>query len=193
MAGTAHKLMTPEEFFVWQLGQEDRFELVEGVPVKMMAGASEMHDQIVINIIATLHTQLRGTRCRPATADLALRTRINSRRRGDVVVTCGEPPKPDVYEALEPKLVAEVLSPSNAGIGWQRKLEEYRRLQGLQYILLVESRFVGATLYTRDATGHWQTADYDALDGLLELPDIGCRLAMKDIYEGLTFAEAAPG
>ena len=36
----ANKTMTVEAFFEWQLGQEDRYELVEGLPAKMMAGAS---------------------------------------------------------------------------------------------------------------------------------------------------------
>ncbi|MBS0241032.1 MAG: hypothetical protein JSS20_02565 [Proteobacteria bacterium] len=45
MASTDAKLMTPEEFFVWQQRQDDRYELVEGVPVilrdplTMMTGA----------------------------------------------------------------------------------------------------------------------------------------------------------
>jgi Uma2 family endonuclease len=109
--------MTPEEFFQWQLGQEDRYELVDGFPVKMMTGASERHDRIVVNIIAGLHAQLRGTRCRPVTDDVAVRTRINSLRRPDITVTCGEA-RDDSYEAQEPKMIVEVLSPSNAGVAW---------------------------------------------------------------------------
>ena len=35
MTRTASTLMTVEEFFVWQQSQEDRYELVEGVPVIM--------------------------------------------------------------------------------------------------------------------------------------------------------------
>ena len=63
MAETASRLMTPEEFFHWQMGQEDLYELVDGVPVKMlkmMTGASVQHDLVVVNIIA-LRIQLRGS------------------------------------------------------------------------------------------------------------------------------------
>jgi hypothetical protein len=50
MAETALKPMTPEEFFRWQLEQEERYELVDGFPVRMETGASERHDRIVVNI-----------------------------------------------------------------------------------------------------------------------------------------------
>ena len=32
-----------------------------------------------------------------------------------------------LYEAQDPRMVVEVLSPSNQGLSWQRKFEEYRQ------------------------------------------------------------------
>jgi Uma2 family endonuclease len=187
-AEKAEKPMSAEEFFGWQEQQEDRYELVEGFPVKMMTGASNFHDTILVNIVASLHAQLRGSRCRATTPDTAVRTRIRSIRRPDVTVTCDEP-RPDSYEAGKPRLVVEVLSPSNAGRAWQRKLDEYFRREGLAYLLLVDSEAVGATLYTR--TGEtWDPADYDAREDVIEMPEIGCRLALRDVYEGLEFAQS---
>ncbi len=84
MAGAAPQLMEADEFLVWCLDQEARYELIEGVPVEMMAGASEVHDRVVVNIISLLNAQLRGSDYRPTTADIALRTRIRSARRPDV-------------------------------------------------------------------------------------------------------------
>ncbi len=72
MPTTATQLMTIDEFFVWQQGHEDRYELVEGVPVKLMTGASEVHDVVVTNVLAALHGQLRGKPCRSHTADLVM-------------------------------------------------------------------------------------------------------------------------
>jgi Uma2 family endonuclease len=155
-----------------------------------MTGASERHDIIVVNIIAGLRGQLRGTRCRPVTDDVAVRTRIKTVRRPEITVTCGEA-RDNSYEAQEPKMIVEVLSPSNAGVAWQRKLEEYRRLQGLAYILLVDTRRPDATLLQRVAT-EWEPIDADDLGAAFELPAIGCRLAMRDVYEDVTFEEAGP-
>ena len=201
MAGAALRLMEADEFLVWSLGQEARYELVDGVPVEMktdgaplemMAGASSVHDTIVPNIIASLHGQLRGTSCRATTADTALRTRIRGFRRPDVTVTC-DPPRPDVYEALQPRLAVEVLSPSNKGVAWDRKMREYRRHEALQYILLVDSEVVGVTLYARTSDG-WADSDFEKLADVVDLPEIGCRLSLSDIYEatGLTEPDERP-
>src|SRR5579885_3014743 len=54
--------MSQEEFLAWQERQERLYELVDGVPVlplKMMTGASQAHDRILVNVIAALHRQLR--------------------------------------------------------------------------------------------------------------------------------------
>jgi Uma2 family endonuclease len=193
MAGAALRLMEADEFLVWSLDQETRYELVEGVPVEMMTGASGLHDLIVTNIIAALKSQLRGGPCRPTTADIAVRTRIRSVRRPDVTVTC-DPPRGDVYEAIEPKLVVEVLSPSNKGVAWDRKMREYRRMTNMDYILLVDSETVAATLYSREGSD-WNDVDGETRDDVLEFPKLGCRLTMTDIYDGtgLTPAPVAEG
>ncbi len=202
MTNTVQSLMTTEDFLRWCLDQDDRYELVDGVPVRieeeimtpdgprMMTGASDVHDRIVVNIIAALHAQLRGKPCRPATADLAVRTKIRSVRRPDVTVTC-DPPLGNRYE-VSPKLIVEVLSPSNRGVPWQRKLDEYWRLDAARYVLLVEQRPPRAVLYARTGAT-WDSIDAEALADVFELPDIGCRLAMADIYEGLELsAERIP-
>jgi hypothetical protein len=66
MAATAPKPMTPEQFFRWQRGQVDLYELVAGPPVKA-SGANERLDRIVVNMIFALGTQLRDTRYWPVT------------------------------------------------------------------------------------------------------------------------------
>jgi Uma2 family endonuclease len=74
-------------------------------------------------------------------------------------------------------------------VAWQRKLEEYRRLHGLAYILLVDARRPEATLLQQTAT-EWEPIDADDLDANFDLPAIGCRLAMRDIYVDVTFEHA---
>jgi Uma2 family endonuclease len=187
MSNTATKLMDPDEFLIWCLDQEERYELIDGIPVEMMAGASGMHDRIVVNLIMSLGNQLRGKPYRPTTADTALRTRIRSVRRPDVMVTC-DPPRDDVYEAVDPRLAIEVLSKSNVGVPWDRKLKEYRRHEKLEYILLVDSAIVAVTLYQRTATG-WDDVDADRLADVIALPKIGCTLSLGDIYDGTGLLE----
>lgn len=186
MNALASPLMTPDEFLLWCLDQDERYELVDGVPVEMMAGASNRHDLIVINAIGELRSQLRGTPCRPATADIAVGTKRRSFRRPDVSVTC-DPPSPDTYDAKLARMLIEVLSPSNTGVAWQRKLDEYRQREGLDYILLIESEGIAARLYHRTAGGVWDTTDYDDLEAVIDLPAIGCKLLMSELYRDVEF------
>ena len=126
-----------------------------------------------------------GRPCWAATADLAIRTRIRRYRRADVIVTC-DPVLRNRYDADDIKLVVEVLSPSNEGVAWQTKLDEYRSLKGLTYILLVNTKVPAAFLLTQDA-GSWTPCNIDGLTAAVELPAMTCRLPMADIYEGVPF------
>lgn len=189
MVETASRLMTPEEFFQWQMGQEDLYELVDGVPVKMlkmMTGASAQHDLVVVNIIALLRTQLRESGCRPTTDDLALRTNIRSLRRPDVTVECGELVR-DTFETREPKLVVEVLSPSTTNIDRFRKLDEYKRHPSLSYILLIDTFSPEATLYRREGGDDWSAENFEGLDATIALPLVGVSLPLREVFEGLSF------
>jgi Uma2 family endonuclease len=108
MADAARKLMTVDEFHLWCEHQDDRYELVDGVAVLLrgMAGASDPHDAIVVNLIGTLFNQLAGTPCRPSTADKVLRTAINCVRRPDVTIECS-PVTPKTFELRNPVAVFE--------------------------------------------------------------------------------------
>lgn len=188
MADPARLRMTPEEFFEWQLRQDGLYELVDGVPVphvKMMTGASVQHDRATVNVIISLGVQLRGSGCRPTTDDIAFRTGIATIRRPDVTIERGDLIR-DTYENRAPRLVVEVLSPSTANIDRFRKLDEYRRHPTLADILLVETRFPGAVLYRREGET-WTEENFTTLDAAIDLPAIGARLALADIYTEVTF------
>lgn len=177
--------MTVDEFFAWQAEQDERYELVDGYPVphRMMTGASNFHDSVVVNCIVALGVQLRGTRCRVATSDTALRTSIRGLRRPDVTVDCA-PPRDGSYESHRPTLAVEVFSPSTKRIDQLRKLEEYKRLPTLVYILFAEPDVPQVLLLTRAADG-WSDEAFAGLDAAIELPGIGARLALADMYAGI--------
>jgi hypothetical protein len=65
------KLMNGDQFLDWRQDQPGRWELVSGTPVRMMAGAKQRHDRIVVNLIADLRNALRGSKWRPWSADIA--------------------------------------------------------------------------------------------------------------------------
>ncbi len=109
MTDMAPRRWTVDEFFAWQEQQAERYELVDGFPLRMMAGAKNVHDDIVVNVLTELRNQLRGSGCRPFTGDGSVETKPGQIRRLDIGVDCGRR-DPNATKASSARVVAEVLS-----------------------------------------------------------------------------------
>ncbi|MCQ8782305.1 Uma2 family endonuclease [Mangrovibrevibacter kandeliae] len=178
-----------ETFFRWQTEQEGRYELVGGYPLKMMTGASQRHDVIVTNLLIALGNRLRGGRCRPFTADGSVETLPGQIRRPDVGVDCGRL-DPDGFAATAPTVVFEVLSPSTRDFDRLRKVVEYKRVETMQHIVIIEPRQPLMTIWSRGPAGDWSPQSIMGLDGALDLPAIGIAIPLREIYDRLSFEEA---
>ena len=187
MAEPARRRMTPDEFFAWQVTQEELYELVDGVPVlpaKAMTGATKRHDLVVVNAIIALGTKLRGGPCRPMTDDIASMMSNANIRRPDLTVECGEFDERSTRSA-GPVLVLEVLSPSTETIDRFVKLEEYKALPSLRHILIASPTTPHVIHYSRaDERDAWSALSHIGLDSTIGLPAIGCSLALSELYEG---------
>lgn len=179
--------MTVEEFFEWQQSQDRNYELVDGVPVltvKAMTGASDRHDAVTVNAIVSLGNRLRGKPCRPRTDDRAVRT-FRGTRRPDVLIECG---KPDIksWEAADPRVIIEVLSPSTTRYDRFQKLEEYKLLPAVKVILLVDTEAPRVTVWRRGENG-WGYEDLAGLETIIRLPEIEAELPFAELYADLSF------
>jgi Uma2 family endonuclease len=189
MAEPQLRRMTQDEFLAWQEHQDRLYELVDGIPVlplKMMTGASQAHDRVVVNIIAALHRQLRGTPCRPTTDDLAVRVPAGNIRRPDVAVECGQTERRELA-VREPRVVIEVLSPSTMSFDRIRKLPEYQTIASVVHILLVDTERPRVDVLSRTAEGRFVQSQHDGLDARIDLSAIRASLSLADVFEGLEF------
>jgi len=177
--------MTVDQFFAWQEGRAERYELVNGQPLRMMAGAKNVHDDIVVNLVGELRAQVRGSGCRPFTGDGSVETRPGQIRRPDVGVDCGQR-DPNGTKAALPRLVVEVLSPSTRDFDTFKKLDEYKEIDSLEYIVLVEPNEPVVFFWRRNARA-WIEAQVRGSDAQIDMPGIGVRLQMAAIYEGVQF------
>ncbi len=183
MSERATPRMAAADFLHWQLERSEPYELVDGAPVAM-AGAKRRHDRIVVNAIAVLGPALRGTPCDPFTADLAVLMPNGNVRRPDVGVHCG-PFDEEALHAARPRMVIEVLSRSTRALDQVGKLDEYKTVEGLDYILLVDPETAEVILWLRDATRAWQHRPLRGVETLVELPELGLTLPLADLYEGV--------
>lgn len=184
MSEAIHR-MEPEEFLGWCQHQDERHELVSGVPVAM-AGAQRRHDQIVVNAMLAIGPGLRGGPCRPFTADTGVRIPSGNIRRPDLGVDCGQ----FVDTALaadRPALVIEVLSPSTRAFDLVTKLDEYKSIETLRDVLLVDPDQPQVIHWSRPPNGHWQQTMAAGLDAIIQLSAIGVTLSLAELYADLTF------
>jgi Uma2 family endonuclease len=176
---------TIEEFFAWQEMQPERYELVDGFPVKMMAGARNVHDDIVVNVLAELRNQLRGSDCRPFTGDGSIETKPGQIRRPDIGIDCGRR-DPNATKASSPRVVVEVLSPTTRDFDTIGKLDEYKLVDSLERILVIEPNAPEVIIWERGPE-RWQRSVLRGLDQRVEMPEIRATLPLAEIYDGVEF------
>ena len=152
----------------------------------MMAGAKNVHDDIVVNLVAELRQQLRGAGCRPFTGDGSVETRPGQIRRPDVGVDCGQR-DPNAMKAALPRLVIEVLSPSTRDFDSFMKLDEYKCIASLDYILLVEPNTALTFMWSKNENRQWVERRIGGLEAAIEMPKLEITLRMDAIYEGVQF------
>ena len=139
----------------------------------------------MVRALASLERQLRGTPCQAATDDVAVRT-PHGVRRPDVTVDRG-PFDPKAMEAAEPRVVVEVLSPSTMSYDRFRKVEEYKAVPAIRTILLVGPKRRASP--SGGVRGRLDNREEAGLEAAIDLAEIGVRLALADLYEGVIFGE----
>ena len=110
-----------------------------------------------------------------------MRTGDRKTRRPDVHMVC-DPPDATTDETGDVQLIVEVISQSNKGLAWQRKLEPYKARADLKYLMLIEQNPYDVLLVTQLAQG-WDSTVSPADDDVILPPRISCQLSMADIYE----------
>jgi Uma2 family endonuclease len=179
-----------EDFLAWEAEQEMKHEYIAG-EVFAMAGASDAHVTISLNLATALRSHLRGKPCRAYIADMKLSVQaVNAFFYPDVLVSCSsaDAARPDFK--TEPVLIAEVLSPSTAAYDRGLKFAYYRELPSLQEYVLIDPDRVGVEIYRRDASGHWVLYPY-GVDEMVEFASVDLHLSVADVYEDAWPAKAA--
>ena len=171
--------MTNDEFLAWQAAQDQLYELIDGVPVAM-AGARFVHDRVAGNISFSLKSQFRtnGSPCDSFSDDIGVV--VGSGR--DVAVHC--PPFDEQATASDsPKLIVEISSESTASTDRFVKLEKFKALASLDYILFVVPDAVDVVVWFRDPAEAWRHEAIRDPDAVIDLPKLGVSLTVTDIYE----------
>lgn len=163
-----------------------RYEYVYG-EVYAMAGTSDNHNIIALNIASALNNHLRDSPCQPFMGDIKVRVSPNVYYYPDVLVSCEQNPE-SPYFRNEPILIVEVVSPSTQEIDRREKLLFYQQMPSVQEYVVVEQRKMLVEVHRRQSDGRWITYYFNQdADEELTFESIELTLTLGEIYRRVKF------
>ncbi|CRI65180.1 conserved hypothetical protein [Thiocapsa sp. KS1] len=176
-------------------GCDVKHEYVNG-EVFAMTGASFTHNLIVLNLGSELRARLKGTPCHVLPSDMRVRIEAaNAGKYPDLVALCEAPRFHDDRQdvLLNPALIVEVLSASTEAYDRGGKFATYRRLPSLEEYVLVSQHRPLVEVFTRQPDGRWILSETEGLDAEVAFASLGCRVAMREIYDKVDFEQGERG
>ncbi len=196
---------TLEEYFALDGVSDVRYEYWDGLLVPQggwetdadghvlgMAGGTDVHNDVVCNLIREMGNALKGTACKVGGPDLRVRSPRSGRYHyPDVSVTCGprvfDPPQSRSTIA-NPQVLVEVLSPSTADMDRGEKFRENIEIGSLQQYVLVAQDRPRVETFHRTADGGWAVGPWaEGLGAAVAFPSLGVTLPLAEVYAGVTF------
>jgi len=178
-------VLTRDDYLTMEQASRQRHEYVAGA-VYAMAGGSQRHNRIALNLAARLLQRLSGRPCQVYMSDVKLYVAAaEAYYYPDVMVVCGEAQATAgtglVVDA--PVLVVEVLSEATETIDRREKLAAYRRLPGLQEYALVSQDRLAVELYRREGDLGWLYVCYEPGD-VVQFASVGVEVPLAELYAG---------
>jgi Uma2 family endonuclease len=181
------EFVSVDEYLAAEERSITKSEYIDGW-VRAMSGASVRHNIVKKNSMFHLTKVLRGQPCQPFDSDMRLQIRRTGNTRfyyPDLQVVCESTPQTADYQD-SPVLIIEVLSPSTRRYDLDEKMQAYLQIPTMQCYIVLEQHQPLAIVMRR-TTGGFLRECVEGTQTNIELPFLGCSLAMADIYEGIEF------
>lgn len=183
------QLLSVAEYLATEPFNLEKREYLAGV-VYDMAGASEAHGVIAMNLYAMIHTRLRGKTCQGFSDNMQLRLR----RPGgtyfyypEAMISCDPMDSPGQRWKERPAALFEILSESTRGTDEREKRMAYLELPGLQAYVRIERDRPAVTVDGRTAEGDWSLTHFQGMDAVAFLPTLNMELPLVELYERMRF------
>jgi Uma2 family endonuclease len=165
---------------------EVRHEYIAGA-IYAMAGASDEHIAIGLNIAVALRNHLKGASCRVQVFDGKVRLRVGSE---DIfyypdVMVARDARDTDRYFKRFPKVLVEVLSETTEATDRREKFLSYRQIETLEEYVLVAQDKTEVTVFQR--ANNWQAQILRQRQDVLRFASLNFSLSLEAVYEGVEF------
>ena len=175
--------LTPEEYLLLEEKSNIKHEYIDG-QVYAMAGTTDTHNTIALNLALLIRNHFRGSDCRVYFADI--KARIEKRNRfyyPDILVTCDPKDKETPTYKRFPKLIIEILSDSTEAFDRGDKFNDYQTLDSLEEYVLVNTKQQRFETFRRNDQGLWVLQTYTPDDQTFELQSINLTASFTDLYQ----------
>lgn len=181
-------LVPVEEYLAGELESQTKHEYLGGV-VYAMAGATNAHNTVALNVLTFLRSVLRGKKCRPFNSDTKVRIRLATQTRfyyPDGMVVCDPNPADDSFQD-QPAVLFEVASKSTRRVDEGEKKDAYLTIPTLGTYLIIEPDRPAAVVWRRTPEGFVREV-HTGIDAVISLPEIETELPLSEIYEDVELA-----
>jgi Uma2 family endonuclease len=175
--------ISPKDYLDIERQSPIRHEYRRGL-VYAMAGGSDTHARITINLLSRINVHLSDSPCRLYNGDVKVNYQDDFYYYPDAFVTCDPRDRQDRYVKRYPKLIVEVLSSSTQAFDIGEKFTDYQNLESLEEYILISQESQHVECRRRTDANTWETVIYEAGEQVL-LASIGLEFAIADLYRGL--------
>ncbi|MBE9213281.1 Uma2 family endonuclease [Plectonema cf. radiosum LEGE 06105] len=186
---TVKRFYTPEEYLELEEQAEFKSEYRDGEIIPMTGGTTN-HNQIALNLAASLKIATKKQNCRIYIADVRLWIpKYRQHTYPDVMLIEGQP----VYTGnntttvMNPSLIAEVLSKSTQNYDQGNKFLYYRSIPEFKEYILIDQYQYHVMHYVKTANGKWLFDEIEGESALFSLETVDFQLTLSDLYEQVDF------
>lgn len=153
-----------------------------------MAGGTKNHNNIIVNLTVALKANKKAG-CDIFIDGMKLEIEKNEFYvYPDLIYTCKDEVKGDDVFVKNPAVIFEVLSDSTALYDKEVKLKYYKRIQSLNYYVLVAQKEIMVEVYSRiNDSQIWQYQTFENLNEIIEFNRLDFSLPLSVIYESIEF------
>ena len=184
--------ITPEAYLELEKTSPEKHEY-QGGEMFAMAGASDRHVRLTMNMTIALAGKLRGRPCRAFASDMKVQVEsVNAYYYPDLLVTCDPRDKANTHIKAHPSLIVEVLSPSTEAFDRGAKFFNYQTIEAFQAYVLVSQEGIRVEHFFKQGPKRWM---YELLGegDVLHLESLDMDIPIGDLYEDVEFPSEDDG
>ena len=178
--------LSPEEYLEAEKSSPVKHEYHDG-RICAMAGASDEHVTIGMNLAFLLRDRLQGSGCRSYVFDMKVQIdAVNHFYYPDVMVSGDPRDRAFRFFKKYPTLIVEVLSESTEAKDRGKKFDHYRNLDTLQEYGLVSQEQQQVEVFRKNKAGLWVLHPFGKGDEV-ELASLDLTFPIASLYEDVEF------